>query len=97
MIHHVVAPAGSTLLFSETLIHGTGQIRSEKERTILICGYACRLFPYWDDAPMSADFLQRVPEHAKPLFTGTAHWTRAPKYRKIDDPVDEKSYPNLKW
>jgi len=97
LIHHVVAPAGSTLLFSETLIHGTGQIRSEKERTILICGYACRLFPYWDDAPMSAEFLQRIPEHAKPLFTGKAHWTRSQKYRKLEDPVNEKQYPNLTW
>jgi len=97
LIHHVVAPAGSTLLFSETLIHGTGQIRSEKERTILICGYASRIFPYWDSSPMSPEFLQRIPEHARSLFTGTAHWTRAPRYRMLEDAVDEKSYPNLSW
>jgi len=97
LIHHVVAPAGSTLLFSETLIHGTGQIRSDNERTILVCGYACRLFPYWNGRPMSADFLQRIPEHARPLFTGTEHWSRNPKYRKLEDPVDAKNYPPLQW
>lgn len=97
LIHHVVAPAGSTLLFSETLIHGTGQIRSQNERMILICGYACRLFPFWDDAPMSADFLQRIPARVKPLFTGTAHWSRNPKYRTLEDPVDTKTYANINW
>jgi hypothetical protein len=97
LIHQVVAPAGSTLLFSETLIHGTGQIRSEKERMILICGYASRLFPFWDDYPMSADFLQRIPARIKPLFTGTAHWTRNPKYRTLEDPADTKTYSNIPW
>lgn len=97
LIHQVIAPAGSTLLFSETLIHGTGQIRSEQERMIVICGYSARLLPYWDHAPISEEFLQRVPPGLKPLFTGTAHWTRNPKYRRLEDPVDTKTYTNHKW
>jgi len=97
LVHQVIAPAGSTLLFAETLIHGTGQIRSDNERTIMICGYSARLFPYWDNAPISEEFLQRVPEKLKPLFTGTAHWTRNPKYRNFADPVDAKTYTNHTW
>lgn len=46
LIHLVVAPAGSTLLFAETLVHATGRIRSERERAIIVCD-GTRLFPYW--------------------------------------------------
>ena len=38
MIHQVVAPAGSTLLFCQTLLHATGDIRSDRERSIIITG-----------------------------------------------------------
>jgi hypothetical protein len=44
-----IAPAGSTLLFAEPLIHATGQIRSERERVIIIYGYGPSHFPYWGD------------------------------------------------
>ena len=44
LIHQVVAPAGSTVLFAESLIHATGQIRSDRERTIIITGYTPPMF-----------------------------------------------------
>jgi hypothetical protein len=95
LIHQVIAPAGSTLLFSETLIHGTGQIRSDNERTIIICGYASSTFPYWDDGKMSDEFLARIPECQKTLFLGKKHWTRGPKYRTLDQPADDRAYQSV--
>ncbi|MBA2481706.1 MAG: phytanoyl-CoA dioxygenase family protein [Planctomycetes bacterium] len=97
LIHHFVAPAGSTLLLSETLIHGTGQIRSERERTILICGYNARLMPRWDFSPWSQDFLDRIPEAYRTLFNGKQNWTRGPRYRTLDQPADTREYPRYDW
>jgi ectoine hydroxylase-related dioxygenase (phytanoyl-CoA dioxygenase family) len=88
LIHQVTAPAGSTLLFSETLIHATGRITSNNERVIIICGYGPTLFPYWDNGTLSEEFVKTIPEALKPLFFGKAHWTRGARYRKLGDAVD---------
>ena len=97
LIHQVVAPAGSTLLFSETLIHATGQIRSDKERVIIITGYGSTLFPYWDNGTLSADFKSQIPESLQALFHGKEHWTRGPRYRRLGDPVDERPFRMGEW
>jgi len=97
LIHQVIAPAGSTLLFSETLIHATGQIRSDKERAIIITGYGSTLFPYWDNGTLSAEFEAQIPEQLQALFHGKAHWTRGPRYRALGDPVDERSFGLGEW
>ncbi len=92
LIHQVIAPAGSTLLFSETLIHATGQIRSDKERAIIICGYGTTMFPYWDGGKLSAEFAARIPAHLQTLFFGKAHWTRGPRYRILSEPADARTF-----
>jgi len=92
LIHQVIAPAGSTLLFSETLIHATGQIRSDRERAVIICGYGTRLFPYWDGGKMSPEFEAQIPAHLHTLFFGKAHWTRGPRYRTLSEPVDARRF-----
>ncbi|MBW7894213.1 MAG: phytanoyl-CoA dioxygenase family protein [Opitutaceae bacterium] len=89
LIHQVVAPAGSTLLFAETLIHATGQLRSERERAIIITGYGSSLFPYWGGAELTPGFVAKIPARLHTLYFGKAHWTRGPRYRRLTDPVDE--------
>jgi hypothetical protein len=39
MVRRVEAPAGSTLLFFETLVHGSGIIKSGRERLMMISAY----------------------------------------------------------
>lgn len=92
LIHQVIAPAGSTLLFAETLIHATGQIRSDRERAIIVCGYGTRMFPYWDGGEMTPGFRAQIPPHLQTLFCGKAHWTREPRYRSLADPVDPRKF-----
>jgi ectoine hydroxylase-related dioxygenase (phytanoyl-CoA dioxygenase family) len=92
LIHQVVAPAGSTLLFAETLIHATGRIRSNRERTIIVCGYGTTMYPYWDGGDLTPGFAARIPDEHQALFHGRAHWTRAPRYRTLADPVDPRSF-----
>ena len=46
LIHHVEAPAGSTLLFFESLYHSHGIIRSGKDRVLILGGYTPTMFQY---------------------------------------------------
>jgi hypothetical protein len=92
LIHQVVAPAGSTLLFSETLIHGTGVIRSDRERAIIITGYGPLMFPYWDGGEMSQGFIASIPAHLRNFILGKAHWTRGERYRTLDEPADARRF-----
>jgi ectoine hydroxylase-related dioxygenase (phytanoyl-CoA dioxygenase family) len=102
LIHQVVAPKGSVLLFAETLIHATGRITSDIERAIIITGYGPRLYPRWDGSDLRPDayppeFVARVPEALKTLFFGKSHWRRGHRYRNINDPVDSREYPAVPW
>ena len=92
LIHQVIAPAGSTLLFNESLIHATGRISSDNERAIIIGGYGTRMFPYWDGGTLSPEFAAAVPEHLQTLFFGKVHWTRGEKYRTLSDPIDPRHF-----
>tara|TARA_R110002094_G_scaffold125528_1_gene119708 strand:- start:32 stop:925 length:894 start_codon:yes stop_codon:yes gene_type:complete len=92
LIHQVIAPAGSTLLFAETLIHATGQLRSDNERVIIICGYGTSMYPHWGEDKLLPALEGKIPEHLKILFHGKAHWTRGPKYRTLAEPVDPRQF-----
>jgi hypothetical protein len=74
LIHQVVAPAGSTLLFAESLIHATGQIRSDRERTIIIGAYAPTMFQARNAYQPSQAFIDGLPDHLKPLMSGSHSW-----------------------
>ena len=97
LIHQVVAPAGSTLLFSETLIHATGQIRSDKERIVIITGYGSTMFRYWDFGELSPAFRHRIPDQLKVLLEGKALWTRGPCYRDLATPADQHRFVMGRW
>jgi ectoine hydroxylase-related dioxygenase (phytanoyl-CoA dioxygenase family) len=70
LIHHVEAPAGSTLLFFESLIHASGDIRSGRDRVLVMGAYR----PYNYAAELgyepAAELVRRLPEEYQPLFTG---------------------------
>lgn len=87
LIHQVVAPAGSTLLFGEALIHATGQIRSERERVIVIGGYTPPMFQAWPGQEPSAAFVEKTPEKYRALISGSDKWRWARRYRKLDMPA----------
>ena len=80
LIHQVIGLAGSTLLFSETLVHATNEIESDRERTIISAGYGSRLMPMWE-GNSTAEFLDHVPPQLRTFFGGKAHWTRGARYR----------------
>ncbi|MBT4096558.1 MAG: hypothetical protein HOM68_23710 [Gemmatimonadetes bacterium] len=76
LIHQVVAPAGSTLLFVEPLIHATGRLTSERERVIIITGYGPAQLPYWGDGVLTDEFRAQIPANQHLLFHGRQNWNR---------------------
>ena len=97
LVHQVIAPAGSTLLFSETLIHATSPIQSDKKRMIIITGYGPTMFPYWDQGKLSSEFYESIPEQLKVLLDGKQHWHRGSRYRSLSTPADIRHFEMGKW
>ena len=87
LIHQVVAPAGSTLLFGEALIHASGEIASDRERAIIIGGYTPTMFQTWNGQEPSPEFIERTPPHLKPLISGSDKWHWERRYRTLDMPA----------
>jgi hypothetical protein len=87
LIHQVVAPAGSTLLFGEALIHATGHIRSDQERVIVIGGYTPTMFQAWNGQEPSAEFVASVPEAQRPLISGSDRWAWEQRHRTLGMPA----------
>ncbi len=88
LIHQVVAPAGSTVLFAEALIHATGQIRSDRERTIIITGYTPPMFKADRHQESSPEFLADLPEHTREYLVGHQQWSWTPRFRSLRESQD---------
>ena len=87
LIHQVIAPAGSTLLFGEALVHATGQIRSDHERVVIIGGYTPPMFRAWPGQEPSPAYIESLPEIYKPLIAASDSWHWTPRFRTLDMPV----------
>jgi hypothetical protein len=74
LITQIVAPAGSVLLFAESLIHSTTEILSERERVILVSGYTPTMFQEWQGNEISPEFAAALPDSIRPLITGSDKW-----------------------
>ena len=81
MIHRVEAPAGSTLLFYESLIHAAGIIKSDKDRMLILAGYMPTMFQAWNGYDPDPDFVQTLSDEHRALITGEQkfHWPRNPR------------------
>ena len=78
MIHQVEAPAGSTLLFYESLLHASGIIKSGKDRLLILGGYMPTMFQAWMDYDPDPDFVETLSDEHRALLTGANkfQWTR---------------------
>lgn len=104
LIHQVVAPAGSALLFTEALIHATGQITSDRERVIIISGYNQTYFPWiigdghaLPGTELTPEFIENIPEPLRFLFVSHGYIQREPRYRTLAEPMDETPLQKIKW
>ena len=87
MIHHVEAPAGSTLLFYESLIHAAGKIKSGKDRLLILGGYMPTMFQAWKGYDPDPDFLETLPDEHRALLTGEEKFNWPRKFRNLGEPA----------
>lgn len=87
LIHHVEAPAGSTLLFFESLIHSSGIIRSGRDRLLIIGGYTPPMYQPWRGYDPDPEFAQAQDEAARSLLTGDQRYSWERRLRRLGDPV----------
>lgn len=81
LIHQIEASAGSVLLFAESLIHSTTQIKSDTERIILVSGYTPPMLREWMGNEVRPEFIQTLPEAIRPLISGSDNWNWKRKYQ----------------
>lgn len=87
LIHQVEAPAGSTLLFFESLMHSSGIIRSDRDRVLIIGGYTPTMFQTWNGYDPDPDFAQSLPEQQRALITGEAKYGWQRRSRALGEPA----------
>ncbi|MGW3954476.1 phytanoyl-CoA dioxygenase family protein [Streptomyces sp. NPDC004752] len=91
LIHHVEAPAGSTLLFFESLVHSGGIIRSGRDRLLVIGWYAP---PFWATPPgsePSVELVGRLPKEYQRFMVGwTSNFSPDIQGRSLTDYPPEK-------
>ena len=103
LIHQIVAPKGSAVLFTEALIHATGQILSDRERIIMIAGYGTTHFPWKyleshrPDFELDAAFLAAVPPSVRHLYESKGYISRTPRYRALADSAETRAVPAPSW
>jgi hypothetical protein len=74
LVRQIVAPAGSILLFPESLVHSTTAILSDRERVILVSGYTPPMLREWPGNEISPEFVAALPEAQRPLISGSESW-----------------------
>ena len=88
MIHQVEAPAGSTLLFYESLIHAAGIIRSNHDRLLILGGYVPNMFQSWNRYDPDPDFVQTLSDQHRRLLTGEQKFQWSRKHRDLAAPAE---------
>jgi ectoine hydroxylase-related dioxygenase (phytanoyl-CoA dioxygenase family) len=84
LIQRVVAPAGSTLFFYESLMHSSGVNRSGKDRPLVLGGYTPQLFqPQHEEHPDPA-FLATLGQRERELYAGSKAWEGRERHRSIE-------------
>ena len=78
LIYSVEAPAGSTLLFYESLVHAAGIIDTGRDRVLILGGYTPTMFQSWNGYDHDPDFVETLSDEHRALLTGNAkfHWPR---------------------
>ena len=87
MIHQVEAPAGSTLLFYESLIHAAGIIRSNHDRLLILGGYVPNMFQSWNRYDPDPDFVQTLSDQHRRLLTGEQKFQWSRQHRDLAAPA----------
>ena len=90
LIHHIEAPAGSTLLFAETLLHATGPVLTDRERVVIISGYISRN-QNTHLVKVQPEFAAGLSEDIRSLITPSPRQHASEMYRELSEPVGSRT------
>ena len=88
LIHHMEAPAGSTLLLFESLVHASGIIKSERDRLLIIGGYTPTMFQAYVGYDADPKFAQELEEEQRALLTGEKKFRWERRVRNLETPAE---------
>ncbi|MDX1932948.1 MAG: phytanoyl-CoA dioxygenase family protein [Capsulimonadales bacterium] len=74
LIRQVQGPAGSVLLFAESLIHSTTAVWSDRERVICVAGYTPPMLREWPGNEIDPAYLATLPEETRRVLSGSDSW-----------------------
>ena len=100
LVHQVEAPAGSTLLFYESLMHSSGIIRSQRDRVLMVSStgsilgalllqcYTPTMFQAWNGYDPDPEFVAGLPTERAALLTGGDKYGWQRKLRDLATPAE---------
>jgi ectoine hydroxylase-related dioxygenase (phytanoyl-CoA dioxygenase family) len=91
LIRHVVAPAGSTLLVCESLLHSGGICASGKERVFILGGYVPSIFQPHQGYEPNEEFLKKIPQEYHPVLAGSRGFQLEYFSRELTAPADSSA------
>jgi hypothetical protein len=86
LIHHVIAPAGSTVFIFESLLHSSGINRSGKVRPLILGGYTPPMFQAQGGYEPESWYLPTINDAERRLLSGSAGWEAQERYRDAPTP-----------
>jgi ectoine hydroxylase-related dioxygenase (phytanoyl-CoA dioxygenase family) len=94
LIHHVVAPAGSTLVFFESLLHsgGSGETYNGKERVLILASFLPAMYQAWNDYNPYMPFMETLNEDHRQLFTGSRQYGGGRRARDLAAPREHTGW-----
>ena len=91
LIHQAVAPAGSTLLFFESLLHSGGLCKSGKTRVFILGGYWPSMYQPHQGYEPNEEFLTTLPQEYHPVLAGSRCFQLEKLTRELKTPAEK--YP----
>jgi len=70
----IEAKAGSVLLFTEAILHGTTDILGDRERVIITSGYSAPMLRMENGHRIRPEFVEELPDEIQPLISGSQRW-----------------------
>ncbi len=72
--HQITAEAGDVVLFAESLVHSSTEIRSGRDRAIVVSGYTPPMLREWPGNEIDPEYLKRQDPSVREVLSGAQSW-----------------------
>jgi len=89
-VRTVAAPAGSTLVFFESLVHSAGVNRSGKERVLIVAGYTPPMYSPWAGYDPAPSLVAGLAQEHVDVIAAPKRWLWHPRPRSALHPQRDR-------